>query len=155
MHRLLRREKMEEQLDKEMQFHLDQHTNDLIAKGHSPREARRLARLALGGTEQVKEKCREARGTLWLEDLFQDFRYAIRILRQRPAFAAVSIATLALGIGAVTAIFSAVNPILFEPLPYPNSDRVMTIWYAGPDGSRAKQSFGSYEEMVARSRSFE
>ena len=83
-HRLWRRGQMEEQLEKEMRFHLDQHTADLIAHGQSPQEARRQATLALGGPEQVKEKCRDARGTRWLEDLWQDFRYALRTLRQRP-----------------------------------------------------------------------
>src|SRR5215475_10233502 len=119
MHRLLRREKMEEQLDKEMQFHLDQHTNDLIAKGHSPKEARRLAMLALGGTEQVKEKCREARGTRWLEGMAQDLRYAIRMLRQRIGFAGISVLTLALGIGATSAVFSLIQGVLLTPPPYP------------------------------------
>ena len=127
--RLLRgANRMEEQLEKELRFHLDQHTADLIAQGHDPAEARRQARLALGGPEQVKENCRDARGTRWLEDLWQDFRYAARTLRQRPAFTAVGALTLALGIGASTAIFSAVNPILFEPLPYPHAGRIMMIW---------------------------
>ena len=81
--RLWRRKQMEEQLDKEMRFHLEQHTNELIAQGHNPEEARREARLAIGGPEQVKENCRDARGTRWLEDLFQDVRFAIRMLRQK------------------------------------------------------------------------
>jgi hypothetical protein len=81
--RLLHRRKMEEQLEKELCFHLEQHTNELIAQGHFPDEARRQARLALGGPEQVKEHCREARGTRWLEDLLQDFRYAVRTLRNQ------------------------------------------------------------------------
>src|SRR5437773_12174892 len=78
--RLLRRRKMEDQLEKELGFHLDQHASELNAKGLSPDEARRQARLALGGPEQVKENCRDARGTRWLEDLLQDFLYAIRML---------------------------------------------------------------------------
>ena len=82
-HRLLRRSNMEEQLEKELRFHLDEHTSELIAAGLDPAEARRQARIALGGPEQVKEECRDARGTRWLEDLWQDFRYALRTLRQR------------------------------------------------------------------------
>jgi hypothetical protein len=76
--RLWHRRKMEGQLEKELRFHPDQHPSELIAHGHDPQEARRQARLALGGPEQVKEKCRDARGTRWLEDLLQDFRYAVR-----------------------------------------------------------------------------
>jgi putative ABC transport system permease protein len=155
LHRLLRRDKMEQHLDKELRFHLDQHASDLIARGHDPAEARRLARITIGGPEQVKEQCRDARGTRWLEDLWQDFHYAARTLRQRPGFTAVSVLTLALGIGASTAIFSAVNPILFQPLPYPQASRIQMIWYAGKDGARAGQAFGNFRELVARSRSFD
>jgi putative ABC transport system permease protein len=145
---------MEEQLEKEMRFHLDQHTADLIAQGHGPGEARRQARLALGGPEQVKENCRDARGTRWLENLWQDFRYAARTLRQRPAFTAVGAFTLALGIGASTAIFSAVNPILFETLPYPHAGRIMMIWDTF-QGSRSDVTFHTYRELAARNHTFD
>jgi predicted permease len=123
----LRRGQMEEQLEKELRFHLDQHTADLMARGHDPKEARRLARLALGGEEQVKEKCREARGTRWLEDLLQDFRYAVRGLRQRPGFAAVALLTLALGIGATTVMFTVTNGVLLKPLAYPDPGKLVAV----------------------------
>jgi len=152
--RLWRRSRLEEQLENEMRFHLDQHTADMIAQGHDPAEARRQAKLALGGEEQVKENCRDARGTRWLEDLWQDFRYAVRTLRQRPGFTAVGALTLALGIGASTAIFSVVNPILFEPLPYPHAGRIMMIWDTY-EGVRCDVTFHTYRELAARSRSFE
>ena len=152
--RLWRRSRLEEQLEKEMRFHLDQHTADLIAQGHDPAEARRQARLALGGEEQVKENCRDARGTRWLWDLWQDVRYAVRTLRQRPGFTGVGALTLALGIGASTAIFSVVNPILFEPLPYPHAGRIMMIWDTY-EGVRCDVTFHTYRELAARSRSFE
>src|SRR5919108_6428342 len=104
--RLWLRKKMEEELEKELRFHLDQHTADLIAQGLDPEEARRRARLALGGPEQVKEQCRDARGTRWLEDLLQDLRYGARMLLGKPGFALVAIITLAAGIAANTTIFS-------------------------------------------------
>lgn len=118
---------MEEQLEKELRFHLEQHTADLIAQGHDPQEARRQARLALGGPEQVKEQCRDARGTRWLEDLWQDFRYALRTLRQKPGFAAVVLLTLALGSGATTVMFTVINGVLLRPLPYPEPARLIQL----------------------------
>jgi predicted permease len=126
-HRLWRRRQLEEQLEKELRFHLDQHTADLVARGFDHKEARRQATLALGGPEQVKEECRDARGTRWLEDLAQDLRYAFRTLRQRPGFAAVAILTLALGIGATTVMFTVINGVLLKPLHFPDPDRLLTL----------------------------
>jgi predicted permease len=114
-------------LDRELRFHLDQHTDDLVARGMDPEAARRQARLELGGPEQVKEACRDARPTRWLEDLSQDARYAIRALRQRPGFAAVALLTLALGSGATTVMFTVANGVLLKPLPYPDSERIVAV----------------------------
>jgi len=125
--RLLRRRKMEDQLEKELRFHLDQHVGELIARGLSPDEARRQSRLALGGPEQVKENCRDARGTRWLEDLQQDCRYAIRMLQKQPRFAVVALLTLALGIGATTVMFTVINGVLLKPLPYSDSDKLVAV----------------------------
>jgi predicted permease len=118
---------MEEQLEKELRFHLDQHASELIAGGRAPGEAQRQARLALGGPEQVKEKCRDARGTRCLEDLVQDVRYAVRTLRQQPGFAAIALLTLALGSGATTVMFTVINSVLLKPLSYPEPERLLTL----------------------------
>jgi putative ABC transport system permease protein len=90
-----------------------------------------------------------------MSGLVQDVRYALRQLRKTPGFACTAIVILALGIGSTTAIFSTINPILFEPLPYPQARRIVMIWYAGEDGSRIPQTFHTYRELAERSRSLE
>ncbi len=125
--RLVRRKQMEDQLEKELRFHLDQHASDLVDRGCAPDDAHRQARLSLGGPEQVKEKCRDARGTRWLEDLVRDTKYTGRTLRQKPGFAAVTIIILALGIGAGSVMFALVNSVLLKPLAFPQADRLVAI----------------------------
>ncbi len=126
-HRLWHRSRMEAQLEKELHFHLEQHVADLIAQGRSPQDARRQARIALGGPDQIKEQCRDARGTRWLEDLFQDVRYALRTFRQKPGFSLVALLTLALGIGATAVMFTMIYGVLLKPLTFPESDHLVTI----------------------------
>jgi predicted permease len=125
--RLIRRQQLETQADRELQFHLAEREAELIARGQNPREARRQARLELGGVEQVKEQIRDARGTRWVDDLVQDVRYALRGLRRKPGFAAGVICTLALGGGATTIIFTVANGVLLRPLPYPQPHQLVSV----------------------------
>jgi len=152
---LFRRDAVEAELDEELRFHFEQQVEKYVQSGSTREEARRQARLAFGGLDQVKEECRESRGVQFIETFLQDVRYSLRTLGKTPGFTAVAVLTLALGMGACTAIFSAVNPILFEPLPYPHASRLMMIWYAGSDGSRFPQAFHNYRELAERSRSFD
>lgn len=125
--RLLRQKQMDEQLDKELSFHIEQHTRELLEHGYTAEEATRRAMIELGGRQQVKEKCREARGTRWLEDLIQDVLFSLRTLRQKPGFACAALLTLALGIGATTVMYTVINGVLLKPLPYAEPNRLASL----------------------------
>jgi predicted permease len=127
LHRFFIRQKMEAELDKELHFHFESQVADRVCSGIAESEARRLTRLEFGGMEQVKEDCRERRGTMWLESTLQDLRYGLRQLRNAPGFALVALLTLAFGIGANIVVFSVVNTILLRPLPFPDSKRLARI----------------------------
>ncbi|HKN67400.1 MAG TPA: ABC transporter permease, partial [Gemmatimonadaceae bacterium] len=136
------------------------HYHDLSAAAHerlglAPDAARRAAQLEMGNMTVAREQVRSYGWENAIETLVADVRYAFRRLRSNPAFTLVSILTLALGIGAATTIFSVVNPILFESLPYPHADRLVTLADRGSDGAAVPPTFGTYTELLARSRSFE
>ena len=122
-----RRERFEDGLDDEVRFHLDAYTEDLVRSGIPRREAARRARVHFGSVERMKDDCRHARGLRLADELRQDVRYALRGLRRSPLFAWIAIASLALGIGANTAIFSFADAILMQRLPVTEPDRLVTF----------------------------
>lgn len=121
------RSQVEKELDEELRFHLEHQAEKYMCAGLSREVAARRVRLEFGGVDQIKEDCREARGVTLLETLTQDTRYAFRSYRRNPGFTSVVLITLALGIGANTAIFSLVNGVLLRPLPYPHSSEIVHV----------------------------
>ncbi|MBV8551275.1 MAG: ABC transporter permease [Acidobacteriaceae bacterium] len=127
LQRLFAKKRLETQLQKELQSHVERQIADYLRSGMSEADARRKAAVAFGGMEQIKEECRDARGTLWLESTVQDIRYAARTLRKSPGFAIAAICTLALGIGANTAIFTVINGVILRALPYHDPSRLVKV----------------------------
>lgn len=132
LYRLLRPDASERELDEELRHHVDLETDALVRSGLDPEEARRRALIAFGGEDRWREEMRAARGTLWIEDGLRDLRFALRALGRTPAFTLSVLATLTLAVGATTAIYSVVRGVVLAPLPFPEADRLVTVWMSNP-----------------------
>src|SRR5258708_21014249 len=134
------------ELDAELRYHFERLVRDSIAAGVEPDEARRRARLEFGGVEQIKEDCRDVRGR-WLEDFGKDLRYAARTFRRSPGFLTVSVLSLALGIGANTAIFSLINAVMLRSLPVKEPARLVHITRVTPEGKPNSVSYPLFQYL--------
>jgi predicted permease len=145
-------------LREELQFHLERETEENIARGMPPEQARRAASAAFGSVPQATEESYAARGLAWLDDLQQDLRYGLRTLRKDLSFSLVTVLTLALGIGACTAIFSLVNAVLLRSLPYGSPQRLVLLFTPNPRFDLPAESFGpsnaDFLDLKAQSHSF-
>ena len=152
---LIGRKRVEREMDEEMRFHLEMEIEERVRSGMSRAEARRSAQRDFGGVEQFKEEARDVRGLGAIEMLAHDARFAMRTLRRNPGFALVTVLTLALGVGANTAVFSVVDATLLRPLPYSGSDRIVLFHELSEEGQEMAVSGGNFVDWQEMSRSFE
>ena len=155
---LFRWAQADQELDDELRDHLERKTEEYVAQGMTQEEAHRRARFDLGGIEQTKEECRDARGVNWIQDFTQDLHFSLRMLRKSPGFTAIAVLTLAFGIGTNTAIFSMVNALLLNPYRFHNLDSLVLLFEnrgidEGPDARRI--SPGDVADLRANSQLFE
>jgi len=152
---LFRGRQIEQELEEEFEFHLARRTEEEIAKGATPEDARLIARRAMEGLAQKKEECRDTRGVSAIENAGRDLRYAGRMLRKSPVFTAVAIVSLALGIGANTAVFSLMDTLLLRPLPVPDSNRLIGVFaHTGDPEPRDYFTYAIFEQIAKQKQVF-
>lgn len=152
---LLRRGRVERDLDKELRFHLDRQTEENIAAGMPPQQARYAAVRRLGGVTQIEEECRTMRRTDFIESFWYDLRYTFRALGRSPGFALVMVLTLALSIGANSAIFSVIRGVLLRQLPYPEQHRIVRFFLSSAAYPKFPVNAFDFLDFRARNRSFD
>ena len=150
-----RRKRMLEQLDQDIRDHIEMETQENIERGLSPEEARYAALRKFGNVTRVTEETRAVWSSIWIEQLLQDVSYGVRALRKNPGFAIVIVLTLALGIGANTAIFSVVRGVVLAPLPYPEPNRLVMVWESRPNVKTLSTSYPDFMDWQRNARSFE
>jgi macrolide transport system ATP-binding/permease protein len=152
---LFRRRQADQELDDELQDHVERKTEEHVAKGLAQEEARRQALLEMGGVEKCKEECRDARHVTWLQDLAQDLRYGLRMLRKSLGFTAVAVLTLALGVGANTAIFSVANGVFQRGLPAREPGRLVgLLFHQERNAPQTGFSFADFKDIGERASCF-
>jgi hypothetical protein len=151
---LFSRRRLEQELDEELGYHVERELQQEMERGTSPEEARYAALRSIRDLEQRKEECRDMRRLNMLDNMMQDFRYAVRGLLKNRAFAFVAILTLGLGIGASSAIFSVVDAVLLRALPYPNPQKLVRVWEQASNGHRMNLANPNFADFRAQNDTF-